>query len=42
VLERGNPPRKPQITHHASACRNLRRPRQPPRHAISGTCGFGA
>ena len=26
----------------ASACRNPQRPRQRPRHTISGTCGFGA
>jgi hypothetical protein len=44
VLERRNPPspHQPQITHHASAYRNPQRPRQRPRHTISGTCGFGA
>jgi hypothetical protein len=33
VLERETHPRQPQITHHASACRNPQRPRQrPPSH----------
>ena len=32
VLEGGNHPPQPQITHHAPACRNPQRPRQRPRH----------